>query len=82
VFKPPTHYSGACEISSCKNESFSLNGIFRQCLPHESILAFAMLTMVLSAVSARAQDNYEIQVYGYELVDPGHNGRTTKQLHD
>jgi hypothetical protein len=35
-------------------------------------LALAFLAAVFSATSARAQDNYEIQVYGYELVDPGH----------
>ena len=33
---------------------------------------------ILSATSARAQDNYEIQVYGAELVDPGH---TMVELH-
>jgi hypothetical protein len=41
-------------------------------------LALAFLAAVLSATSARAQDNYEIQVYGYELVDPGH---TMVELH-
>ena len=41
-------------------------------------LALTMLVVVLSAVYARAQDNYEIQVYGYELVEPGH---TMVELH-
>jgi len=39
---------------------------------------FSLLAVVLSAVSTRAQDNYEIQVYGSELVDPGH---TMIELH-
>jgi hypothetical protein len=42
------------------------------------ILALAFLATVLSATPARAQDNYEIQVYGYELVEPGH---TMVELH-
>ncbi len=39
------------------------------------VLAAAWLT---SAVPARAQDNYEIQVYGSGLLDPGH---TMVELH-
>jgi hypothetical protein len=31
-----------------------------------------MLVVALSVVYTRAQDDYEIQVYGYELVAPGH----------
>ena len=30
------------------------------------------MTVILAAPSARAQDNYEIQVYSSDLVDPGH----------
>jgi hypothetical protein len=41
-------------------------------------LAFALLGLFLFFVPAHAQDNYEIQVYGYELVDPGH---TMVELH-
>src|SRR5580658_8794721 len=41
-------------------------------------LALAFLAAVFSATSARGQDNYEIQVYNYELVDPGH---TMVELH-
>jgi len=68
AFRPTAPYSGAREISSCKNGRLSPNGIFRERLPHGSHFALAVLMMVLSAVSTRAQDNYEIQVYGYELV--------------
>jgi len=45
---------------------------FRRSLERSCFLALAFLAVVLSASSTRAQDNYEIQVYGYELVDPGH----------
>ena len=39
--------------------------------------ALACLTVVLLTVFSRAQNNYEIQVYGYDLVEPKHaNGRT------
>ena len=34
--------------------------------------------MLATVLPARAQDNYEIQVYGSELVDPGH---TMVELH-
>jgi hypothetical protein len=40
------------------------------------LLALVSLTVILTA--ARAQDNYEIQVYGSDLVDPGH---TMVELH-
>jgi hypothetical protein len=42
----------------------------RKSLPVFSFLL--LLALLLSAPLARAQDNYEIQVYGSELVDPGH----------
>ena len=41
-------------------------------------IAFLLLTLLLAAPLSRAQDNYEIQVYGYDLVDPGH---TMVELH-
>src|SRR3984957_14728565 len=41
-------------------------------------IAFLPLTLLLAAPLTRAQDNYEIQVYGYDLVDPGH---TMVELH-
>ena len=78
VFKPPAPSGRACRISSGKNGGFSSGSIFRERLAHEGLLALAMLTVVLCAVYTRAQDNYEIQVYGYELVDPGH---TMVELH-
>ena len=37
-----------------------------------------ILILILAAPLARAQDNYEIQVYGSDLVDPGH---TMVELH-
>src|SRR6202023_2014201 len=37
-----------------------------------------LFTLILAPSLARAQDNYEIQVYSYDLVDPGH---TMVELH-
>jgi hypothetical protein len=74
----PARSGRASKISSRKKGGFSSGGIFRERLSHKGLLALAMLTMVLCAAYARAQDNYEIQVYGYELVDPGH---TMIELH-
>ncbi len=42
------------------------------------LLALVLLTVMLSASRTRAQDDYEIQVYESELVDPGH---TMVELH-
>jgi len=41
-------------------------------------IAFCMASMAALTTPARAQDNYEIQVYGYEQVDPHH---TMVELH-
>jgi hypothetical protein len=41
-------------------------------------LASAFLILVFAATLSRAQDNCEIQVYGSDLVDPGH---TMIELH-
>ena len=41
-------------------------------------LAIAFLILICTAPLSRAQDNYEIQVYGSELVEPGH---TMVELH-
>src|SRR5580700_8025621 len=41
-------------------------------------ITFLLLTLLLAAPLARAQDNYEIQVYGSDLVDPRH---TMVELH-
>src|ERR1700693_2704598 len=41
-------------------------------------LAIVFLILVFAVSPARAQDNYEIQVYGYDTVDPGH---TMVELH-
>lgn len=49
---------------------------------HTKFLARGILLLFTSilatAIPARAQDNYEIQVYSYDLVDPGH---TMVELH-
>jgi hypothetical protein len=39
---------------------------------------FLILTLAATTTLAHAQDNYEIQVYGSDLVDPGH---TMVELH-
>ncbi|HEV1992769.1 MAG TPA: hypothetical protein VGR03_00395 [Candidatus Acidoferrum sp.] len=41
-------------------------------------IAFYLATNAASALSSRAQDNYEIQVYGYDQVEPHH---TMIELH-
>jgi hypothetical protein len=41
-------------------------------------LALVFLTLIFAATLTRAQDNYEIQVYGSDLVDPQH---TMVELH-
>src|ERR1700684_764749 len=41
-------------------------------------LAIVFLILTFAASLSRAQDNYEIQVYGSDLVDPGH---TMVELH-
>src|ERR1700675_1234118 len=41
-------------------------------------ITFPLFTLILAATFASAQDNYEIQVYGSDLVDPGH---TMVELH-
>jgi Putative MetA-pathway of phenol degradation len=50
----------------------------RSDLVRRCFLALAFLAVILFPAPARAQDNYEIQVYGSELVDPG---RTMVELH-
>ena len=39
---------------------------------------FITFLLMLASVYIKAQDNYEIQVYGSETVDPGH---TMLELH-
>jgi len=46
---------------------------FRLALP-----LIGVATLLFSATAASAQDNYEIQVYGSDLIDPGH---TMVELH-
>jgi hypothetical protein len=62
------------EVLPAQNRCLSLSRVFRRGLVRGCLLAFALLVVILSAARTRAQDNYEIQVYGYELVDPGPNG--------
>jgi len=45
---------------------------------HGFVIAIAVFGLLLTARSARAQDNYEIQVYGSETVEPG---KTMVELH-
>jgi hypothetical protein len=53
-------------------------GVFNDSLRRGCLLASTAVVVVLSAARALAQDNYEIQVYGYDLVDRGH---TMVELH-
>jgi hypothetical protein len=45
---------------------------------HAFLLSIALLTVTLAAPVTRAQTNYEIQVYGSDLIDPA---RTMVELH-
>ena len=47
-------------------------------IAHASDLVLVLLMLILAAPLTRAQDNYEIQVYESDLVDPGH---TMVELH-
>jgi hypothetical protein len=77
---PSTLHSPLLEFAvlAGQNGSLSLSGPFKRRLVHGRLLALTMLVVVFSAVYTCAQDNYEIQVYGYDLVDPGH---TMVELH-
>jgi len=55
-----------------------MSSVFEDGLVYGRLLAFAMLALIFSPVYTSAQDNYEIQVYGYDLVTPGH---TMVELH-
>jgi hypothetical protein len=66
---PDSIYSGQSLTPSC---------VFPRVPEHSHLLALVLLTVFLIAPLTRAQDNYEIQVYGSDLVDPGH---TMVELH-
>jgi hypothetical protein len=65
-------------VQSGQNMGPSLTGVFNDSLRRGRLLAFTVQVVVLSAARTLAQDNYEIQVYGYDLVDRGH---TMVELH-
>jgi len=69
---------GSSEIPFTHDRSLSLDRGFHRTLAHACLLALVLLTVILAAPCGRAQDNYEIQVYGSDLVDPGH---TMVELH-
>jgi hypothetical protein len=60
-----------------RGPSLTGTGVFNDSLRRGCLLAFTVVVVVLSAARALAQD-YEIQVYGYDLVDRGH---TMVELH-
>src|ERR1700690_4108412 len=66
------------EVVPGQNRSLSMNGVSEDGLVYGRLLALAMLALIFSPVYTSAQDNYEIQVYGYDLVAPGH---TMVELH-
>ena len=53
-------------------KAFLASGMARQSIVRRCVLALSGLSLLVIASNARAQDNYEIQVYGYELVPPRH----------
>ncbi len=66
------------EILLIKDRFLTLDRVFRSGVVHGCLLAIPFLTLILAAGPVRAQDNYEIQVYGSDLVDPAH---TMVELH-
>jgi hypothetical protein len=67
------------EILCSAKESLGSNRVFGHRLALGWIFGLILLAIVLlSPIRTYAQDNYEIQVYGYDLVDPGH---TMVELH-
>ena len=66
------------EVLPARKRCLSLGRGCRRGLVHGSIVALVSMTVILDAPRIRAQDNYEIQVYGSDLVDPGH---TMVELH-
>jgi hypothetical protein len=45
------------------------------------LAALAVFCVISFVPAARAQENYEIQVYAYDTVEPGHDhGGTTQKL--
>src|SRR5208282_869513 len=60
------------EALSAEDRCLSFGRAFWFGFAHGCILLLWLLTVIFSAARVRAQDNYEIQVYGSELVDPGH----------
>ena len=55
-----------------------MSRIFKPGLVHGRLFALAMLALTMCGARAQAQDNYEIQVYGSDLVEPKH---TMVELH-
>jgi hypothetical protein len=51
---------------------FSSGGNFLASPARRCLLVFTMQAVILCPVRSRAQENYEIQVYGSELVAPKH----------
>jgi len=68
---------GRCEFNRRVGYELRMAAVWDD-LAHASLLALVLLTVILSAPLTRAQDNYEIQVYGSDLVDAGH---TMVELH-
>ena len=68
---------GGCEFNRLLGHGLRMAAVWDD-LAHASLLALVLLTIILSAPITRAQDNYEIQVYGSDLVDAGH---TMVELH-
>jgi hypothetical protein len=70
--------SRPAEIAYGQNFSPAPSRAGRRRLVHPFHLLLVLLTVILAARLTHAQDNYEIQVYGADLVDPGH---TMVELH-
>jgi hypothetical protein len=60
------------EVLPAQNRCLSLGCGFRHGLVRGCIFALVSMMVLLAAPPTWAQDNYEIQVYGSDLVDPGH----------
>ena len=48
-----------------------MSGVFGHDFVYRRLFALAMLALIFSPLYTSAQDNYEIQMYGYDLIPPG-----------
>jgi hypothetical protein len=68
---------GCCKFKPSVSDELCTSAL-GDALVHSFLLVLVLLTVILAASLTHAQDNYEIQVHGSDLVDPAH---TMVELH-